>query len=597
MDTDWVGLILVLFYLAIVYIGSQQTYRAFKSRNRFLSIRNSIVLLLTASAFLRLILWVKVCVPGDLDDTFMLLMFFLPMWFNFAALSLLAVFYTEAVYGGKTLWPMRIYLVVNLALLTMNVYVATGTASRLDNTDDETPVFTAFSIVYNSFVDFLLAILLCYYGYQFQKICNENGNALTTWTASSVTIFESINWMLIVIYVFRGIAAAVISQHPDVMGQVEYDGNHPPTRASVLMFFFVTEILPSLCVMLMLWRIGGSSVARIKIESMAGGDGGDGGDDAYNHLNTRLLSIEDSKVRILMGKDSMRNENDNVLFEGENTTEYLLFSNVSSPRKQGSVGFEKNNDDDTQLLLQNNSNPSKGDVEQGVPSAVCFAAANPDAAIQDSVPDYSKYSISAESSFLDENVKSIFVGNDELQSQTQEELHRKTSPLVIAGDNGVEGGMSGSGVAGSLTDWSPRIGFGARRGSWNNNCRGQNQYISKRTPSPMLPDGQRNSDGDDSISESPMMLGSFPLNATGLYLVHGGGGSQNSLVGMGRGTSSNNLAAMTAVSEDVKEEDAANSANKARSQKEKYADTLSPMDILRKSQQHNAQKKGKKGKK
>ncbi len=598
--------------------GAQQTYRAFNSRNRFLSIRNSIVMLLTCSALLRLVLWVKVCVPGDLNDTFMLLMFFLPLWFNFASLSLLAVFYTEAVYGGKTKWPMRIYLIVNLILLVLNVYVATGTAARLESNDDGTHVFSAFSVAYSSFVDFLLAMLLCYYGIQFQAICNENGNALTTWNHSSVTIFESINWMLIIIYIFRGIAAAVISQHPDVMGQVAYDGDHEPTRATVLIFFFITEVLPSLCVMLMLWRLGGSSSPRLKVESMTAADELDGN---FQGLNTRLLSVEDSKVRVLVGDESLINENgggERNLIAGEDTTEFVLFSRGMSQRdNQAARGQGQYLGQDTTSLLHSGQGQGQGQgLERGN-----VRLPHPSAGTEP-IADYNKYSISAESSFLEDN-KALFAASS---ADDAAGIARRTSPLVIA-DNGSGGNGGALGLAGSNDSSSLRVGV--RRGSWNS-TRTANQYVSKRTPSPMLPDGQRSSEShrssDGEEAESPMQ-GSFPLNQTGLFLLHGGGGSSNNLVGMGRnssnnlvglgiarGTSSNNLAAMAAVSEEMPglgtpasaasasagaAAAAATPAASASAAKDKYADTVSPMDILRKSQQQQQQgpkKKSGKGK-
>jgi len=607
MPVDWAGIMLGLFYVFIVGTGMQQTYRAYLSRNRFISIRNSIVLLLTLSAFLRVILWIKVCVPGSLNDTFMLLMFFLPLWLNFAGLCLLAVFYTEAVYGGKTPWPMRIYFVFNLVLLVLDVTIATGTAKYVDeaNDDDGSFRFSTFSIIYSSTLDFLLAALLCYYGIQFQILCNETGNALTTWTPNSVTIFESINWMLIVIYIFRGIAAAAISRHPEVMGQVEFNGDHDPTRATVLIFFFVTEILPSLCVMLMLWRVGGSTSKYKTSDRTTGYD-----DVGGNRLNTRLLSIEDSKVRILVGNESRLSENEvtNVFGEvvGDNEPEFLLFASNSkfgagsdANKLQAEYGETSN------LLHDPEAGMSPVDGSDHLPASPAGRAAA--VAAGDTPVDYSKYSISAESSFLDDN-KGIFV-NDESQDNAVAKLGRKSSPVVIepgkpgASATGLATSQTGTSLpivlAGSLTDSVPRVGF-QKRGSWSR----ANQFVSKRTPSPMPDNGQDDESVAGSSTPSGMTnTGSFQGHSGG-FILGTGGGSQLNLAGMiavpERGGNSSGdareiISPAGSGSGSGSGLNAAQAAEKlAQAEREKYADTLSPMDILRQSQQSDSSKRKKK---
>jgi len=604
---------LVLFYVFIVGTGVQQTYRAYISRNRFISIRNSIVLLLTISAFLRVILWIKVCVPGSLNDTFMLLMFFLPLWLNFAGLSLLAVFYTEAVYGGKTPWPMRVYFVFNTVLLVLDVMIATGTAEYVDEaTDDDGSFrFSTLSIIYSSTLDFLLAALLCYYGIQFQILCNETGNALTTWTANSVTIFESINWMLIVIYIFRGIAAAVISRHPEVMGQVEFNGEHDPTRATVLIFFFVTEILPSLCVMLMLWRVGGST-SRYKAERNSTYDTVD-----TSRLNTRLLSIEDSKVRILVGKESRLSENEvkNVFGEVVDEEEpFLLFATNS---KYG-AGCDANRlqSETANLLHEQEAGMSPIGDESHLPASPAGRAAAE--AAGDTPGDYSKYSISAESSFLDDN-KGMFA-NDESQEDIVVKLGRKSSPVIIETGPG-KLGASATGVniqtgtslsslppvlAGSLTDSVPRVGF-QKRGSWSRS----NQFVSKRTPSPML--NENGQDGEESFTNTP---NGMTMTNTGSFQGHGGGfilgtggGSQLNLAGMvavpeggGNGEEEGGRSRLSTSSTGSQGGGGSGSGHTAsqlaekavQKERERYADTLSPMDILRQTQQQENSKRKKK---
>ena len=566
MQVDYAAIVQVCLYTFILITGSQQLHTAYKSRNKSLSIRNGIVALLTLAAFVRIIFWVKTCVPGSLNDEFMMIIFFMPLWLNFCGLSLLVVFYAEAVYGGKSKWPMRLCALGNIVLLVLNIIIASGIASELkENTKDPSDsdlAFAAASTLYSSSLDFILAILLFIYGYRFQSLCNESGNALTTWTPNSVSIFESINWMLIIVYIFRGIAAAVIAQHPDVLGEVAYNGNHEPTRGSVCIFFFITEILPSFCVILMLWRITGTT--RLGVSTID------------NSLNTRLLSIEDSKVRVLMGQESLLQNEDNDYNRnifGESETDdasYLLFS--PSPIKGAR---EENNQyglspqTDSERLLSSSANLEEGNIIT-------------DNTVSNPPIDISKYSISAESSFINDN-KDLFEKGG-IDDNHVDAINARSSPVVIAGKvaDAVSVVSGAPGYDSSInTDSSsiPRLSFG-RRGSWNRRENMKN-FISKRTPSPGLIGEQRLSDAD---SDNPMLIGSAPISAGSIGSFQSSSG--NSLGSSAAHGSFNNLASAGIVNGSIKEDE----GDQEQSDKEKYANTAGPRDILLQQQQYKAKK-------
>jgi hypothetical protein len=593
MDTDFAAIILVLLYSFILFVGCQQLHTAYNSRNKYISIRNGIVALLTLASFVRVILWIKTASPGTLDDTFMMLIFFLPLWLNFCGLSLLAVFYAKAVNGNKTKWPMRLCLLGNLILLILNVTIATGMA---ENDDKDDQAFDAFSIIYSSTMDFVLAILLFYYGYKFQIACNESGNALTTWTPNSISIFESINWMLIVIYIFRGIAAAVISQHPSILGEVAYNGNHSPTKGMVVIYFFVTEILPNFCVILMLWRITGAKNGR---DDRGNGDGYSVSDG----LTKRLLSIEDSKVRIVIGADNEENEENVVNIFGETNAgvdSYLMFSPEVSPVKgtRSSVDAANesllngvvDNDNDADANVKNGGvgNDSNNNGQVPVPGGSMVAAEG---------IDINKYSISAESSFMEEHVAPQLgkgaLGNSSAVQNHIDILKSRSSPVIIA--NKKDGMEYNGGLP---------LSFG-RRGSWNSRV---SYNVSKRTPSPMLSE-QRLSDGD---SDNPILFGSvpIPLGASIGGSASSVGHSFQSNNGLVKSSSNNNLLAAGAerVSSSIKEGDDMEGASSSTGDNndrdsgenstlsERYSNTISPRDILLQQNERKQQAKINKGK-
>ena len=325
---DYVAFVLLLIYGSLFVMGGYQIHKTFESRNKRLTIRNGIVTILTSASLLRIIFWLKACIPTTISSQAGLIVFFLPVWLNFCGLSLLVVFYAQAVSSSPTLLPMRICILANTALLIANLVIA----GELDSPDTSTyfkaNMFIAYS-VYGSLLDFTLALMLLYYGYRFKTASSRN--VLTTRILpNSLRIFDAVNWIIIAAYMFRGTFSAILSSGkvlPKDGGGVEFNGDHPVTSVTTFVFFFVAELIPCACVLGMLWKVAHGQVKygiQHHIDSLARGEGVD------STLDARLLSVEDSKVKIFINKENKTASLD----EEEETHHYLLFEETHQMGRQ-----------------------------------------------------------------------------------------------------------------------------------------------------------------------------------------------------------------------------------------------------------------------
>ena len=324
---DWVALILLLLYATLLGVGCHQLRTTMRSRNKRLTIRNGIVSILTLSAAFRAVFWLKACVPTTMNAAFGMLIFFLPVWMNFAGLSLLVVFYSQIIHAGSKV-PMRLCIVANFCLFTTNLIIGGELADTSDGGNDaaeQSNALLAYAI-FGPLLDFTLASLLAYYGQRF-KAASKRSVLTTRILPNSLFIFDVVNWIIIVAYLFRGIFTALLSSGkvlPVNQGSVAFQGEHAVTSATTFFFFLIAEIVPCSCVFAMLWKVSSSSQGKLNhgVETLQRHDGSE-----KSSLDTRLLSVEDSKVKIFISADNNKTAS---LEEEEEEGGYLLFEDLQS---------------------------------------------------------------------------------------------------------------------------------------------------------------------------------------------------------------------------------------------------------------------------
>jgi len=338
---DWVSLILLLLYASLLGVGCHQLRTTMRSRNKRVTIRNGIVSILTLSVALRAVFWLKACVPTTMNAAFGMLIFFLPVWMNFAGLSLLVVFYSQIIHAGSKT-PMRLCIFANFCLFTTNLIIVGELADTSDGNDavEQSNALLAYAI-FGPLLDFTLASLLAYYGQRF-KAASKRSVLTTRIQPSSLFIFDVVNWIIIVAYLFRGIFTALLSSGkvlPLNQGSVAFQGEHAVTSATTFFFFLIAEIVPCSCVFAMLWKVSSSSQGKLNhgVETLQRHDGSE-----KSTLDTRLLSVEDSKVKIFISADN----NKTASLEEEEGT-YLLFEDSLSPPNP--LVQEEGRDEDNQI--------------------------------------------------------------------------------------------------------------------------------------------------------------------------------------------------------------------------------------------------------
>lgn len=331
--TDPVAIILTLLYLVIFLSGAVQVKQIlFTRRFKRATIRNCIISILTLSCLLRVIFWCKVASPTYASEQVISLIFFMPVWMNFFALSFLASFYGETLilgasdvrYSRYKDYPVRLCLAVNFVLfvlcLTLSLVISRNGASDQTKTD----LAVAFSL-YASLLDFVLAGLLGILGYAFYNNYAQR-SATTRILPRSVRTFAAINYYIVCVYILRGMFTAAVGQEkiiPVSEGEIVYQGPHPATAVTVFFFYLIADWSTAACVIFLLWR----RVLRHKriskyVTSVGGWGSGEGAavvdssSDTESLLSTRLLSTDDDrKVSVFYGPTGEE--------DGEDADEYV----------------------------------------------------------------------------------------------------------------------------------------------------------------------------------------------------------------------------------------------------------------------------------
>jgi len=282
---DYIALLLVLAYSSLFIAGSLQLHQIIVSRKfKLRTIRNGIIFILTLASLLRIIFWCKVVTPSYSPNQLIMAIYFLPVWMDFAGLSLLAVFYAETLLNGSdkykqykvfthTLassyhsisshllhfllqyYPIKLCAFVNCIFFILSLLISVLLNDKATSSGTKESIATGFS-VYAAFLDFLLSGLLGFLGHKFYDSYTHRKISLRI-LPRSIKTFALINWYVVFAYVARGLFTAAVGSErmiPVSEGEINFNGHHRVTAVTILFFFMVTEWLPSVCILFLLWR-------------------------------------------------------------------------------------------------------------------------------------------------------------------------------------------------------------------------------------------------------------------------------------------------------------------------------------------------------
>lgn len=249
------------------------------------------MLVLFCSALLRWLVWGKVTLLDAfyVDNTLMMVLYFLPVWLNFCAISLLCVFYAYAMFDGfYGAWPWLVTVAINVAFMALNVTIAV----LLDYSDALASLVYQFYIAYALVLDTSTALVLAYFGYHFHRLSRANTRRLH-WFLSlpkSPQTFTATNLLIVVCFLLRSLLVGLLSSHllasrddnavqfnrrrnaTDEADGGSDDGDVYRTSWTVMLFYLVSEVVPNCAMLYLLYLPAPRAKATASVSSSNSGD-------------------------------------------------------------------------------------------------------------------------------------------------------------------------------------------------------------------------------------------------------------------------------------------------------------------------------------
>lgn len=265
---DVSALILGIIYLLLFVCECQQIISACFSKNKLITYRNGIMMVLCTSALCRWLVWGKVLLVDAfyVDDTLMMILYFLPVWLNFCAISMLCVFYAYVLFEGFFgNYPWYITFVLNICFAVFNITIA-----YLLNvsTGPNTTLIYDIYISYAIFLDTFTALLLAYFGYHFYRIQHRRQRHwLFQSLPKSPETFTAMNLLIVACFLLRSVLVGLLSSGlftpkedssvrfnvDPTVNDIDQEASTYHTSYTILFFYLSTEVVPNLAMLYLLY--------------------------------------------------------------------------------------------------------------------------------------------------------------------------------------------------------------------------------------------------------------------------------------------------------------------------------------------------------
>lgn len=257
MEFDYIAFLLLLLYSLLFLFELRQFIQIFYLKNKKINYRNGIIFALILSAALRIIFWTKVMIPTEASGPVMMTIFYLPVWLNFAGISLLCVFYANTIYEERYgSWPKYICIVLNVIFFILDITIGALIDTATTGQSENIVIYRCY-IYYAVFIDAFIACLVGYFGYNF--VYDNNYHSYRHWILlpRSIETFAVINWLIVACFFIRSVFVFVFSL-PQVKRsahtEIEFNGEHGVTPLLMLFFFLITEWVPNSAMLYLLWK-------------------------------------------------------------------------------------------------------------------------------------------------------------------------------------------------------------------------------------------------------------------------------------------------------------------------------------------------------
>jgi hypothetical protein len=216
--------------------------------NKVTTFRNGILFTLLLESMIRTVYWAITSVRPALQDEFKSLfrvLYFVPVWLNFAGLSLLCTFYAQVSmmkrYNSSV--PVKVCFFSNIIFLTLNISFALLA--------ERSKFLQVLYISYAVFLDAFTAVCVGYFGSLFVN----KAQSKRQWVLPcSVKVFNTVNRIIVFCFLTRSVLVAILSF--GWLDQQSYGAEASEHRNSwtIFCFFFFTEWIPNVSMFCLLWN-------------------------------------------------------------------------------------------------------------------------------------------------------------------------------------------------------------------------------------------------------------------------------------------------------------------------------------------------------
>lgn len=242
-------LYLLVLYASLTFTVGFQIARILYYRHALYSFQLGFLLLCFIWGVLRILFW---SLFSDLfSNAFGEILIWIPLNFQFATFSLLVVFYAHLVH--KSTWEKQTkkwftiaYIVVNVTLLILQIVWLVF----INSDQGSAPWAGGVQSGIAAFVFFILVTILAWYGYRLHEVMKSSKQQMLFQVPPMIFVVTFIIFLLFLsrcIFDFMNIAGKWVV---DIT-----DDNSPNEQIIIFVAYFAWEIVPTLMIVLLFWRI------------------------------------------------------------------------------------------------------------------------------------------------------------------------------------------------------------------------------------------------------------------------------------------------------------------------------------------------------
>eukprot|EP00520_Triparma_pacifica_P003952 CAMPEP_0118659044 /NCGR_PEP_ID=MMETSP0785-20121206/14895_1 /TAXON_ID=91992 /ORGANISM="Bolidomonas pacifica, Strain CCMP 1866" /LENGTH=517 /DNA_ID=CAMNT_0006552109 /DNA_START=234 /DNA_END=1783 /DNA_ORIENTATION=+ len=249
--------ILTFIYVATIYLAAYQLRQILQAQHRVKTFQTGLLTLIVCFSTFRVIFWVKTMFSNCWSSSVVLFLFLFPNVLQFSIFSLLVVYYVQVVHKQK--WKSSYRKTYSIIYGTFNclfvlITIALCCAYSLDFAgDNATKILDDMYLSYLGVLDILLSTMIVIYGLKFERCLTYQKQLLPR----SRKTFKLMNSIFVFVFFSRAIYAFlnIFKILPERNSIFDSNARHDPLFYGVFLFYFLTELVPVLVLVGLIWRV------------------------------------------------------------------------------------------------------------------------------------------------------------------------------------------------------------------------------------------------------------------------------------------------------------------------------------------------------